>query len=75
MERPAWIAIRLPGRRLSMHMANKLKAAGLARVGVPAVYIPGSVASVARDLRVGNVVDLPNYAVSLICPLEIFDKM
>ncbi|MBM3396131.1 MAG: acetamidase/formamidase family protein [Betaproteobacteria bacterium] len=26
--------------------------------------------SVACDLRIGNVVDLPNYAVSTICPLE-----
>jgi formamidase len=32
------------------------------------------VTSVACDLRVGNVVDLPNYTVSMICPLEIFDK-
>jgi formamidase len=30
--------------------------------------------SVACDLRIGNVVDLPNYAVSTICPLEIFSK-
>ncbi|MBK8018574.1 MAG: acetamidase/formamidase family protein [Betaproteobacteria bacterium] len=28
----------------------------------------------ARDLRIGNVVDVPNYAVSTICPLEIFRK-
>lgn len=26
--------------------------------------------SVACDLRIGNVVDVPNYAVSTICPLE-----
>lgn len=32
------------------------------------------VTSVACDLRIGNLVDLPNYAVSAICPLEIFDK-
>jgi formamidase len=32
------------------------------------------ITSVACDLRIGNVVDLPNYAVSTICPLEIFDK-
>lgn len=32
------------------------------------------VTSVACDLRIGNLVDLPNYAVSTICPLEIFDK-
>jgi formamidase len=30
------------------------------------------VTSVACDLRIGNVVDLPNYAVSTICPMEIF---
>jgi formamidase len=30
--------------------------------------------SVACDLRIGNVVDVPNYAVSTICPLEIFKK-
>jgi formamidase len=30
--------------------------------------------SVACDLRIGNVVDLPNYAVSTICPLEILSK-
>jgi formamidase len=30
--------------------------------------------SVACDLRIGNVVDLPNYAVSTICPLEHFKK-
>lgn len=29
--------------------------------------------SVACDLRIGNVVDVPNYAVSTICPLEVFD--
>ena len=32
------------------------------------------ITSVACDLRIGNLVDLPNYAVSTICPLEIFDK-
>lgn len=32
------------------------------------------VASVACDLRIGNVVDVPNYAVSAICPLEIFAR-
>jgi formamidase len=32
------------------------------------------ITSVACDLRIGNVVDLPNYAVSTICPLEIFSK-
>ena len=32
------------------------------------------VTSVACDVRIGNLVDLPNYAVSTICPLEIFDK-
>jgi len=31
-------------------------------------------ASVACDLRIGNVVDVPNYAVSAICPLEHFSK-
>jgi formamidase len=31
-------------------------------------------ASVACDLRIGNVVDVPNYAVSTICPLEVFQK-
>ncbi|MBI1395171.1 MAG: formamidase [Betaproteobacteria bacterium] len=30
------------------------------------------ITSVACDLRIGNVVDVPNYAVSTICPLEIF---
>ncbi|HEY5763527.1 MAG TPA: acetamidase/formamidase family protein, partial [Rhodocyclaceae bacterium] len=30
--------------------------------------------SVACDLRVGNVVDVPNYTVSTICPLEIFKQ-
>ena len=30
--------------------------------------------SVACDLRIGNVVDVPNYAVSTICPLEVFQK-
>jgi len=32
------------------------------------------ITSVACDLRIGNVVDVPNYAVSTICPLEIFSK-
>ena len=32
------------------------------------------VTSVACDLRIGNVVDLPNYTVSTICPMEIFAK-
>jgi formamidase len=32
------------------------------------------ITSVACDLRIGNVVDLPNYAVSTICPMEIFSK-
>lgn len=32
------------------------------------------VASVACDLRISNVVDVPNYAVTTICPLEIFDS-
>lgn len=31
------------------------------------------VASVAVDLRIGQVVDVPNYTVSAILPLEIFD--
>jgi formamidase len=31
-------------------------------------------ASVACDLRIGNVVDVPNYAVSTICPLEHIGK-
>jgi len=30
------------------------------------------VMSVACDLRIGNVVDVPNYVVSTICPMEIF---
>ena len=30
--------------------------------------------SVACDLRIGNVVDVPNYIVSTICTLEVFDK-
>ncbi len=30
--------------------------------------------SVACDLRIGNVVDVPNYAVSTICPLEHIGK-
>jgi formamidase len=32
------------------------------------------VASVAADLRIGNVVDVPNYVVSAILPLTIFQK-
>jgi formamidase len=32
------------------------------------------ITSVACDLRIGNVVDVPNYAVSTVCPLEIFKK-
>lgn len=32
------------------------------------------VASVACDLRIGNVVDVPNYVVSTICPMEIFSE-
>ncbi len=32
------------------------------------------VASVACDLRISNVVDVPNYAVTTICPMEIFGK-
>jgi len=32
------------------------------------------VASVACDLRIGNVVDVPNYVVSTICPMEIFTE-
>jgi len=32
------------------------------------------VTSVACDLRVSNVVDVPNYAVTTICPMEIFKK-
>ena len=32
------------------------------------------VASVACDLRIGNAVDVPNYTVSTICPLEIFSE-
>jgi formamidase len=32
------------------------------------------ITSVACDLRIGNVVDVPNYAVSTICPLEIFSQ-
>lgn len=44
-----------------------VKAKGLTR---QQAYV---VASVVCDLRIGNVVDLPNYTVSTICPLEIFD--
>ncbi|MFZ2649522.1 MAG: acetamidase/formamidase family protein [Burkholderiaceae bacterium] len=32
------------------------------------------VTSVACDLRIGNVVDVPNYVVSTICPMNIFTK-
>lgn len=32
------------------------------------------ITGVACDMRIGNVVDVPNYAVSTICPLEIFRK-
>jgi len=32
------------------------------------------ICSVACDLRIGNVVDVPNYAVSTVLPLEIFKK-
>jgi len=32
------------------------------------------VTSVACDLRISNVVDVPNYAVTTICPTEIFGK-
>ncbi len=32
------------------------------------------VVSVACDLRISNVVDVPNYAVTTICPMEIFGK-
>ncbi len=32
------------------------------------------VTSVACDLRISNVVDVPNYAVTTICPMEIFGK-
>jgi formamidase len=32
------------------------------------------VTSVACDLRIGNVVDVPNYVVSTICPTNIFTK-
>jgi acetamidase/formamidase len=32
------------------------------------------VTSVACDLRISNVVDVPNYAVTTICPMEIFDN-
>ena len=32
------------------------------------------VTSVACDLRISNVVDVPNYAVTTICPMNIFDK-
>ena len=32
------------------------------------------VASVACDLHISNVVDVTNYAVTTICPMEIFDK-
>ena len=32
------------------------------------------VTSVACDLRIGNVVDVPNHVVSTICPTNIFTK-
>jgi formamidase len=32
------------------------------------------ITSVACDLRISNVVDVPNYAVTTICPMEIFSK-
>lgn len=32
------------------------------------------ITSVACDLRISNAVDVPNYAVTTICPLEVFDK-
>lgn len=32
------------------------------------------VASVACDLHISNVVDVPNYTVTTICPMEIFDN-
>ncbi len=32
------------------------------------------VTSVACDLHISNVVDVPNYTVTTICPMEIFDK-
>ena len=32
------------------------------------------VTSVACDLRISNVVDVPNYAVTTMCPMNIFDK-
>jgi formamidase len=32
------------------------------------------ITSVACDLRISNVVDVPNYAVTTICPLEIFES-
>ncbi len=31
------------------------------------------IASVACDLHISNVVDVPNYTVTTVCPLEIFD--
>ena len=30
--------------------------------------------SVACDLHISNAVDVPNYAVTTICPMEIFDE-
>lgn len=30
--------------------------------------------SVACDIRIGNLVDVPNYTVSTVCPLEVFQK-
>jgi len=32
------------------------------------------ITSVACDLRISNAVDVPNYSVTTICPLEVFDK-
>ena len=32
------------------------------------------VASVAVDLRIGQLVDIPNYIVSAVLPLDIFNK-
>ena len=39
-----------------------------------APHIGHAYTSVACDLRIGNVVDVPNYAVSTICPLEHIKK-
>ena len=40
---------------------------------VPAKWKLGNVASVAVDLRISQVVDVPNFIVSAFLPLEIFD--